>query len=262
MGAVVVAGALFVLYLALPLIGLLARAVQDGRVWELLRSGPVLNALWLSLLTSTMTLAIVVAFGTPLAYGLARARFRGRAVVEAMVDLPMVLPPTVAGVALLTSFGARGFIGEPLFDLTGIRLTFTMVAVVMAQTLVAAPFYIRAARSGFASVDPQMERMAYTLGVSRLATFWRVTLPLARPGVIAGVVLCWTRALGELGATLIFAGSLEGRTRTMPLAMIDALDRGTLGLSGAVAMAVILLAVATVVLVALRAGGGAEGAPR
>ena len=242
MAVLVGAGALFVLYLLMPVLGLFARAVEDGRVWSLLRSGPVLNALWLSFFTSTISLVVIVLLGTPVAYLLTRARFRGRAVVEAIVDLPMVLPPTVAGVGLLASFGARGFIGEPLYDLTGVRFTFTTAAVIMAQILVAAPFYIRAARSGFASVDPQMERIAYTLGVSRIATFWRVTLPLARPGVIAG--------------------SLEGRTRTMPLAMLDALDRGTLGLSGAVAMAVILLGVAAVVLVALRASGAGEAVPR
>ncbi|MEX2375313.1 MAG: ABC transporter permease [Dehalococcoidia bacterium] len=262
MALLIFAGSVFVLYLALPLLTLLIRAAEDGRVWELLLSRPVLQALWLSLTTSTIALAVVVLFGTPLAYALARIPFTGRSLVEALVDLPMVLPPTVAGVGLLTTFGSRGLLGEPLYDLTGVRLTFTTVAVIMAQILVAAPFYVRAARSGFASVDPQLERVAYTLGVSRVETFWRVTLPLARPGLIAGVVLCWTRALGELGATLIFAGSLEGRTRTMPLAMIDALDRGTLGLSGAVAMAVILLAVAGTVLFALRMSGAGEAAGR
>jgi molybdate transport system permease protein len=262
MSLLVFAGGVFLLYLALPLVALVARAAEDGRVWELLRSRPVVQALWLSLSTSTFSLIVVVLFGTPLAYALARFSFPGRSVVEVLVDLPMVLPPTVAGVGLLTAFGARGFVGEPLYDLTGIRLTFTTAAVVMAQILVAAPFYVRAARSGFASVDAQLERVAYTLGVSRVETFWRITVPLARPGLVAGLVLCWTRALGELGATLIFAGSLEGRTRTMPLAMVDALDRGTLGLSGAVAMAVILLVVAGVVLIALRVSNASEAAIR
>ncbi|MCK9495531.1 MAG: ABC transporter permease [Dehalococcoidia bacterium] len=245
-------GGLFAIFFVLPFLGLGERAASDGRVWELATSEAVRRALTLSLWTSLLSTLLAVIFGTPVAYWLSRTRVRGRALLEAAVDLPIVLPPTVAGVALLTAFGARGLVGEPLAEMTGIRLTFTATAVVMAQLLVAAPFYVRAARSGFAAVDPQLERVAYTLGASRVETFLRITVPQARGALLAGIVLCWARALGELGATLIFAGSLEGRTRTMPLAIIDAFERTSLGLSGAVSMSLILLVVAFVVLVLFR----------
>lgn len=249
---VVTLGLLFVAYFTLPLVGLGARAASDGRVWDLAWSREVRSALQLSLWTATLSTVVAVALGMPVAYWLARTRVKGRAALDALVDLPIVLPPTVAGVALLTAFGGQGLLGQPLVEVTGIRLTFTTAAVVMAQVLVAAPFFVRAARSGFASVDPQLERVAFTLGASRVETFLRITLPQARGPLLAGVVLCWARALGELGATLIFAGSLEGRTRTMPLAIIDAFERTSLGLSGAVSMSLILLVVAFVVLVLFR----------
>ena len=252
----VVLGFVFTLYFALPLLGLGARAATDGRVWELATSEAVRSALVLSLWTATLSTVLAVLLGTPVAYGLARARFPGRSLLDTLVDLPIVLPPTVAGVALLTAFGARGLLGEPLAEVFGLRLTFTAAAVVMAQLLVAAPFYVRAARSGFAAVDPQLERVAYTLGASRVETFLRITVPQARGALLAGVVLCWARALGELGATLIFAGSLEGRTRTMPLAIVDAFERSSLGLSGAVSMSLILLVVAFAVLVLFRTVAG------
>lgn len=255
---VVVLGAAFVAYFALPFIGLADRAASDGRVWDLATDTAVRSALWLSLWTAGLSTVIAVACGTPVAYWLARTRIRGRSVLDALVDLPIVLPPTVAGVALLTAFGGRGLLGEPLADLTGFRFTFTTAAVVMAQVLVAAPFYVRTARSGFAAVDPQLEHVAYTLGASRTETFLRITLPQARGALLAGIVLCWARAMGELGATLIFAGSLEGRTRTMPLAIIDAFERTSLGLAGAVSMSLILLLVALVVLVLFRAVAPAE----
>lgn len=255
-------GGIFALYFILPFAGLADRAISDGRVWELAGSNEVRAALVLSLWTSVLATFLAVLLGTPVAYWLSRSSFPGRSVVDALIDLPIVLPPTVAGVALLTAFGSRGLLGEPLDDLTGIRLTFTSTAVVMAQLLVAAPFYVRAARAGFVSVDAQLEQVAYTLGASRVETFLRITLPQARAALTAGIVLCWARAMGELGATLIFAGSLEGKTRTMPLAIVDAFERTTLGLSGAVSLSVILLAVAAAVLILFRAatpndGGGA-----
>ena len=252
----------FALFFLLPFAGLVARAVADGQMWSLLRSAEALDALRLSLVTSTVTVVLAVTFGTPAAYLLARARFPGRAVVDALIDLPIVLPPTVAGVALLTAFGRRGLLGEPLEAALGVTFTFTTVAVVMAQTLVAAPFYVRAAKSGFEAVDPQYERVAYTLGASRMRTFLRIVAPQARPALLAGVVLCWARAMGELGATLIFAGSLRGRTETMPLAILGAFERSTLGLPGAVSLSLILLVAALAVLVLFRrfAGGGANEA--
>ena len=246
-------GGISAIYFVLPFAGLGERALSDGRVWELTRSSEVRAALVLSLWTSVLATLLAMVLGTPVAYWLSRSSFPGRSIVDALIDLPIVLPPTVAGVALLTAFGTRGLIGEPLDELTGIRFTFTSTAVVMAQLLVAAPFYVRAARAGFTSVDPQLERVAYTLGASRVETFVRITLPQARAALTAGIVLCWARAMGELGATLIFAGSLEGKTRTMPLAIVDAFERTTLGLSGAVSLSIILLVVAAVVLVFFRA---------
>jgi molybdate transport system permease protein len=252
MASVAVLAAAFALFFLLPMAGLINRAVEDGKTWDVLSTSAARDALWLSLWTSTLTLAIAVVLGTPVAYLVARARFPGRAVVDAFIDLPIVLPPTVAGVALLTAFGRRGLVGEPLEALTGVTLGFTTVAVVMAQLLVAAPFYVRAAKGGFESVDPQFERVAYTLGASRVRTFFRITAPQALPSLLAGAVLCWARAMGELGATLIFAGNFEGRTQTMPLAIVQAFEGSALGVAGAVALSLILLAVALAVLVAAR----------
>jgi molybdate transport system permease protein len=163
-----------------------------------------------------------------------------------------VLPPTVAGVALLTAFGRRGLLGEPIEAWTGFTFGFSTTAVIMAQLLVGAPFYVRAAKSGFEATDRMTERVAFTLGASRLRTFFRITVPAAWPGLLAGVVLCWARALGELGATLIFAGNMQGETQTMPLAVISAFEGSSPGLPGAIALSLILLAVALVVLVVFR----------
>ncbi|MCK9519169.1 MAG: ABC transporter permease [Dehalococcoidia bacterium] len=242
----------FALFFVLPFVGLLERALDDSRTWDVMTSSTALTALRLSLITATTATAIAVVFGTPVAYFLARSRFRGRTLVDALVDLPIVLPPTVAGVALLTAFGRRGLLGEPIEQWTGFTFGFTTTAVVMAQLLVAAPFYVRAAISGFERVDVQQERVAYTLGASRTRTFFRVAMPQAWPALVAGIVLCWARAVGELGATLIFAGNLKGETQTMPLAIISAFEGTTLGLAGAIALSLILLAVALAVLVVFR----------
>jgi molybdate transport system permease protein len=250
--SVVLLSGAFALFFALPFIGLIDRALEDGETWDLATSDIARDALVLSLWTSTVTLGIAVLAGTPVAYLLARSNFRGKAIVDALVDLPIVLPPTVAGVALLTAFGRRGLVGEPIEDWTGFTFGFTTVAVVMAQLLVSAPFYVRAAASGFAAIDPQMERVAFTLGASRTRAFFRIVVPQAMPALLAGMVLCWARAIGELGATLIFAGNLQGETQTMPLAIIQAFEGSALGLSGAIALSLILLAVALAVLVAFR----------
>jgi molybdate transport system permease protein len=158
----------------------------------------------------------------------------------------------VAGVALLTAFGRRGLLGEPIEEWTGQTFAFTTTAVIMAQLLVAAPFYVRAVRSGFDSVDRRAEAVAYTLGASKTRTFFRIVVPQVRPAILAGMVLCWARAMGELGATLIFAGNLEGKTQTMPLAIISAFEGSSLGLAGAIALSMMLLAVALAVLVVFR----------
>ena len=246
----------FGIFFVIPFVGLVDRALDEPGTWELLRTSQVRQALTLSLWTSTVTVALALIFGTPIAYLLARTRFRGIAIVDALIDLPIVLPPTVAGVALLTAFGRRGLIGEPVEAWTGFTFGFRTIAVIMAQLLVAAPFYIRAAKSGFEAVDVQLERVAYTLGASRVRTFFRITVPQAWPALLAGTVLCWARSMGELGATLIFAGNLEGKTQTMPLAVISAFEGSSLGVAGAIALSLILLAVALVVLVLFRVVAG------
>lgn len=259
--AVAVLVLVFAVFFVLPFAGLVDRALEDGETWRLLRTAQVRDALILSLWTSTLALALALVFGTPVAYLLARARFPGHHLVDALIDLPIVLPPTVAGVALLTAFGRRGLAGEPIETLTGFTFGFSATAVVMAQLLVAAPFYVRAARAGFAATDPDLERVAYTLGASRLRAFFRIVVPQARPALAAGAVLCWSRALGELGATLIFAGNLQGKTQTMPLAIISAFEGSSLGLAGATALSLILLAVALAVLVTFRALGAVAARP-
>jgi len=243
-GLLVVAFAVFFL---LPFAGLIDRAAREDGTWDAMTSATARQALWLSLWTSALTVVIAVVAGTPVAYLLSRARFPGRALADALVDLPIVLPPTVAGVALLTAFGRRGLIGEPLEQWTGTAVSFTTAAVVMAQVIVAAPFYVRAARAGFDAVDVQFERVAATLGASRWRTFARVVAPQARSALLGGIVLCWARAMGELGATLIFAGNFRGTTQTMPLAILESFE-GAGGLGGAVALSVMLLAVALVFL--------------
>ena len=250
----------FAVFFVLPFAGLVDRAIEERISWDLVRSSQVRSALVLSLWTSTVTALLAIALGTPLAYALSRTSFPGRTIVDALVDLPIVLPPTVAGVALLTAFGRRGLLGEPIEEWTGLTFGFSTTAVIIAQLLVAGPFYVRAAKSGFDAVDPQVQRIAYTLGASRVRTFLTITAPLARPALIAGVVLCWARAMGELGATLIFAGNLEGETQTMPLAIISAFEGSSLGVAGAITLSLVLLAVALGLLILFRLV--ARGEPR
>lgn len=241
---------LFTAFLAIPLAALAWRAARSGELADNVTSSLVLNALRLSTITSTITLAVAIMVGTPLAYLLARRQFAGKVAVDLLLDLPIVLPPTVAGVALLVALGRRGVVGQWL-DHAGIDIGFTTAAVVLAQLFVSAPFYVRTAKAGFESVEPVYEGVASTLGASPLRTFWRVTLPLAWPSLLAGAILCWARALSELGATLIFAGSLEGRTRTMPLAIINAFESGQ-SIDVPIALSVILVAAAAVLLLLLR----------
>jgi molybdate transport system permease protein len=245
-------GLAFVLFVAVPLAALVYRAAQGGNLLYSLERPIVREALRVSLVTSTLTLLIALVLGTPLAYLLARGRFPGRRLLDTLVDLPIVLPPVVAGVALLMAFGRRGVFGGELRDL-GVELAFTTRAVVIAQVFVSAPFYIRAAKAGFQTVDVTLEQMAYTLGVSPLGTFFRVTLPLALPAVLGGVVLCWARAMSEFGATMMFAGNFRGRTQTMPLAIMTAMESD---LFAALALSVILLGFSFVVLLLFRIFSG------
>ncbi len=237
-------------FVALPLAFLVWRAASAGTLLAQLALPEVRQALVLSLVTSTLTLALALLLVTPAAYLLARTDFPGRRLLDTLIDLPMVLPPTVAGVALLVTFGRRGPFG-PLLEAAGLELAFTTTAVVLSQLFVSAPFLARSLKAGFEAVDPAYEAVSATLGVSPIAGFWRVTLPLARPALLSGSVLCWARALSELGATLIFAGNFPGRTQTMPLAIITAFESAQ-GLAAAVAISVVLLVVAALLLVGLR----------
>jgi molybdate transport system permease protein len=243
-----VAAGLLVLGLALPLLALIWRTVQLGALPAALGNPTVLAALQLSLVTSSAALGLALLLGTPLAYILARVPFPGRGVVEALVEVPIVLPPAVAGIALLMAFGRRGILGGPLAAL-GVGLAFTPAAVVLAQCFVAVPFYVRSAKAGFLGVDRELEHTAFTLGASPLRTFWRVTVPLASPSLTAGAVLCWARALGEFGATVMFAGSFRGRTQTMPLAIYAALETD---LGAALALGTVLVVVSVLVLGVVR----------
>lgn len=245
----VLPGAAAVVLLALPLAGLLAQAPW-GDLWGLLTTEESLLALRLSLGTSLSATAVSLALGVPLALLMARSRAFGSAPVRALVTLPLVLPPVVGGVALLAAFGRRGLVGQYLYEWFGVQIPFTTTAVVIAETFVAMPFLVITVEGALRSADRRLERAAATLGASRWTVFRRVTLPLIAPSIAAGAVLCWARALGEFGATLTFAGSLPGVTRTMPLAVYAALD---VDRDAAIALSVLLLIVCVIVLVSLRA---------
>jgi molybdate transport system permease protein len=240
------AGALLLLWGA-PIAALLLRGA-GADLGTYLQDPMVLQALRLSLVTSAATSLIAVLCGTPLAYALARWEFPGRRAIEALIDLTLVLPPAVVGVALLIAFGRRGLFG-PALGALGISLPFTTVAVVMAQLFVAAPFFVRAARLAFDTIGPQVEEAAAILGASPWQLFRFVMLPMARRGLLAGLVLCWTRALSEFGATILFAGNMPGRTQTMPLAIYLGFE---VDVGVALALSVILLGVSAILLFALR----------
>ncbi len=203
--------------LLLPILALVLKT-PPATLLRYLGQSSIAQAISLSLVTSTATAAIVVVLGLPMAYALARRRFRGRQLVEALIDLPTVLPPAVAGLALLMAFGRRGLLGSWLQTI-GVEIAFTPLAVMMAQMFVAAPYYIKTASVGLAGVSADLERAAALDGAGPLQVMRYITLPLAWRGVVGGIALCWARALGEFGATIIFAGNYPGRTQTMPLAV-------------------------------------------
>ena len=248
--------ALPLLFLAVPLVALVWRTVGEvgsfsDRTTETLR-----HALRLSTVTTAISLALVLALGTPLASLLARLRFHGSRVIVTLIDLPMVLPPAVAGIALLMAFGRQGVVGEVLAR-AGVTLGFTTAAVVLAQCFVALPFYVRAAKAGFANVHRDIEEAAAVDGAGPLRIFHDMTLPLAAPGLAAGAVLAWARALGEFGATIMFAGNFAGRTQTMPLAIYGRYEAGDLPTALALS-SVLLVCSAGVLLVARLAGGASQ----
>ncbi len=247
--SIVALAALFALFLGLPVVTLVARSVLDGSLRVAVASPVVLDALWLSLVTTAISLVITVAFGLPLALVLARRQFRGKGWLEAIVDLPIVLPPSVAGLALLLVFGRRGLLAEP-FELLGFSVPFTTIAVVLAQTFVSAPFFIRSARTGIAGVDRDLEDAARVDGASERQLFLAITIPLAGAALAAGLVMSWARSLGEFGATIMFAGNIEGRTQTLPLVVYGQFQGGDLDAS--IAAAAILVLAAFGVLIAVR----------
>lgn len=239
----IIPGLFLVALLGLPLLALLLRAAnRDFFVYAL--SDTALAALKLSLTTSLISVVISLLVGTPLAYILARWEFRGRSALELLIDLPVVLPPSVAGLALLIAFGRQGVFGSWLTAF-GISLPFTTAAVVIAQTFVSAPLFVRSARIGFAGIDPQLEEAAHVEGATHWQMFSMVMFPLTGRALISGAILAWTRALGEFGATILFAGNLEGTTQTMPLAIYLGFERS---LGVAVALSVVLVLVSVVLL--------------
>ncbi|MFC4060581.1 molybdate ABC transporter permease subunit [Planomonospora corallina] len=235
-------------FLVAPLGGLLVRAPwpQMGRR---LAEPLVLEALRLSLVTATLATAICLLLGVPLAWLLARGHFPGRRLVRALVTVPLVLPPVVGGVALLLVLGRNGLAGRWLHEVFGISLPFTTAGVVLAEAFVAMPFLVISVEGALKAADLRYEEAAATLGASRWRIFTRVTLPLVAPGVTAGAVLCWARALGEFGATITFAGNFPGRTQTMPLAVYLALETDP---EAAIVLSLVLLAVSVLVLASLR----------
>lgn len=235
-------------YLLLPILALIMRVDPAALITNLVNP-EVGQAIWLSIVTTACSTALGLGLGTPLAYFLARRRFRGRSLLDTLIELPMVLPPSVAGIALLITFGRRGLFGPWLND-AGISIAFTSAAVILAQTFVAAPFYIKTAVAGFAGIDRELEQAAAIDGASPRHVFTAITLPLAWPVLLGGLVMSWARALGEFGATIIFAGNFPGRTQTMPLAIYLGFERD---LNLSLTLALILLVVSFLVLWSVKA---------
>lgn len=238
---------IYLLFIGLPVLALLIRAAQNGNFLTGLVGDLALTALRLSLITSSISMGIILLVGTPFAYLLARNTSWILRIVDSLIELPIVLPPVVAGVAMLMAFGRQGVLG-PVLETLGIGLPFTTGAVVFAQIFVAAPFYIRSAKLGFQSVARDYEDISQTLGISPWGTFWRLTVPLAAPSLLTGFALAWARSLSEFGATIMFAGNLMGKTQTMPLAIMTAMESS---LDSALALSVLLLAGSVTILIGL-----------
>jgi molybdate transport system permease protein len=246
-------------FLTLPIVAIFVDT-SPARLVEALGERGALDALWLSLRTTAMSLAIILVVGTPAAYLLATRSFRGKAAVVTLVELPLVLPPGVAGIALLAAVGPSGILGGAV-EAAGIELTLATAGVVVALTFVASPFYLRQAMAAFASVDRTLLDASRTLGASEARSFVRVMIPSAMPGLTAGAALALGRALGEFGATLMFAGSFQGITQTVPLAIYD---RFSTQFDSALALSAVLVAVSAAILLSVKLVQGSEalgGAP-
>jgi molybdate transport system permease protein len=246
---VLILAAVAALFFVLPLTGLVIRAPWSSMT-SVITSSTSLDALWLTLLASLATTALALAFGFPLALLLARGRFRGKALLRGLTTLPMVLPPVVGGIALLLAYGRRGLIGQPLNSELGLSLPFTTAGVIVAEAFVAMPFFVITVESGLRSMNTRLEDAARNLGASRLTVFRRITLPLIAPSLLAGGVLTWSRAVGEFGATITFAGNLPGVTQTAPLAIYISQSSGQL--DQAIALSLVLVVVSLAVMIGTR----------
>ena len=246
-GLAVAALALLAGFISLPFISLFLWTVSENS-WRAMASPVALDALLLSIKTTSISMAIILVVGTPAAYVLARADFPGKKIVETLVDIPAVLPPSAAGIALLLTFGRFGLVGQHL-EVLGVTVTFTTAAVVIAEVFVAGHFYVRQAAVGFAGVRRDVEEAALVDGAGRYAAFTKVTVPLAFPALIAGAMMAWARALGEFGATIVFAGSFRGVTQTVPLAIFAEFQGN---IDAAVALSVLVLGFAFVVILTVR----------
>ena len=238
---------LYVLFIGLPVVAILVKAAQQKGLMASLLSDTTIQALQLSIVTSIISIIIVVIIGTPFALLLARKDNLLLKFIDSLVELPIILPPIVAGVAMLMAFGRQGIMG-PALSSVGIALPFTTGAVICAQIFVAAPFYIRAAKLGVQSVSTDYEDVSQTLGVSPWQTFWKLTIPLASPSILSGLALAWARAISEFGATIMFAGNLTGKTQTMPLAILTAMESD---IGASLGLSVILLFASIIVLIIL-----------
>lgn len=249
-----VALTLLLAFLAIPLLAIFVEAGPEELYSSLGRDGAG-EALWLSLKTSLMALVLIVVVGTPAAYLIARRRFRGRSLVITLIELPLVLPPAAAGIALLAAFGPNGLVGGAIED-AGIELVLQTAGVVIALTFVAAPFFVRGAIAAFEALDQTLLDASRTLGAGEARTFARVAVPGARAGLASGLALAWGRALGEFGATLFFAGSLEGRTQTAPLAIFEFLGRD---FNASLALAAVLVVASAALLLSVKLLGRTPG---
>jgi molybdate transport system permease protein len=241
------AAAVALAFLALPVVAIFTR-VQPGRLVRLLSNGVVTDALVVSLKTTLIAESLILLLGTPVAYLLATRRFPGRVMLVTLVELPLVLPPAVAGIGLFAAFGRSGVLGST-FDAFGLQISFTQAAVVLAITFVASPLYVRTAIAAFEAVDPDLVAASRTLGAGPARTFFRVALPLAGGGLAAGAALAFARALGEFGATIMFAGNLRGVTQTLPLAIYEEFS---LNFDSALAMGALLVVVSVALLLSLK----------
>jgi len=245
---VLVLGCAALALFVLPLVGLLVRTPW-GRLPALLSGEVVTDALWLSLITSLSATGFSFLFGVPLAWLLARTDFAGRSLVRGVVTLPLVLPPVVGGAALLFALGRRGWVGAPLEAATGLLLPFSISGVIVANTFVAMPFLVITVEGALRALDGRYEEAAASLGASRWIVLRRITLPMIAPSLMAGLALSWARAFGEFGATITFAGNLQGRTQTLPLAVFIALERDR---DTAVAISLLMVVISLLVLLVLR----------